>query len=319
MSSEIVFIESPLQVKSALKVISNSRHSLIVCRLNGNAQNDFRIKSYLRGTDVQYRCIVARPGGFFGLIRIILLSLYVRLSRAFRFKKTTIFIGDYRSLWMRICSCIFTLKYMNVLDDGMATIHVVAKLDKDPIGWRNLSRLLSPPLYFHTEFNIKAERVGVITLPAERVDDERKVNNTIAYFIGCPLVEKGIIAEQDYKQLMFDIEKYFRHKNSAIHKIIYIPHRAEKEKYYSSIFDGCDIFSVELLDEDIELHMNRLKELPSCIASFYSTALFMLRESNTDVKSFKIPHGFVLEGFSKNIDQVYDFYNLLDGVEVVGL
>ncbi|WP_053979380.1 hypothetical protein [Marinagarivorans algicola] len=319
MPPEIVFIESPLQLKSALRMTSSSGNLLIVCRLNGEAENDSRIKSSACGADIEYRFIVAPPGSAWGLMKLIVLAVYIRLRQVFSVKCSTVFIGDYRAFWMRICASFFSLRSINILDDGMATIHVVSKLDESLVKQGGLLRLLMPSVCFYTAFNIKAEKVDIVYLPVERFTDDRDTDSSVAYFIGAPLVEKGIVTAQSYKSLMADVAEYFYHKHRSIKKVVYVPHRAELEENYSASVDGLNLFTVKSLNEDVESYMQKLKMAPACAASFYSTALFMLRESGFDVISFKIPLDFVALKFSKDIDQVYDFYHVLNNVEVVEL
>ncbi|MDF1877894.1 hypothetical protein JHD47_08710, partial [Sulfurimonas sp. SAG-AH-194-L11] len=126
--------------------------------------------------------------------------------------------------------------------------------------------------------------------------DENKV-----LFLGLKLSEIGILTQEYYIQQIKKIASYYEDK-----QILYISHRGENQEKLNKIKQLKNIHII-VLDYPVELYGLYKDTIPYKVSSFYSTALYTMKNIyDIEAESFM----FDFEDFEhKNtILNVYDYY-----------
>ncbi len=133
-----------------------------------------------------------------------------------------------------------------------------------------------------------------------------KFNKNIIYFYGSPLSEIKIVKFDTEIYMLEKILSFYLEKGK---KLFYIPHRGDSEKklfYIKKI--GIEI---KEFDSVAEIEPIISKNIPSGIASFFSTALFTLSKiyDYESIISFKIPQNLIIrEDKKESINEIYKEY-----------
>jgi|GEM_PF-2267267 len=237
-------------------------------------------------------------------------------------KPSRVFIGDYRSRYMRHLANRFSEDVV-LLDDGAASLTVARKrCAGEPYArrysgikrWMNKSRLLGyrdgdiPSVTFFSAFSLELPDADVLARNTYAVLGARLgtyAREDIWYFVGSPLVELGIVSRDWY---LHALEKISARYNG---KVAYIPHRRESDDAVTRL---CKALGWEWrrFDRPIELELIDSAHLPVGIAGFYSSALPSIATvlgGEVVVQSYHIPGQSIssLE-YRGNIQAVYRHY-----------
>ncbi|MCY9826429.1 hypothetical protein [Vibrio chagasii] len=311
----IFLLESPLQIKNSISIIESLNLTpIVILRLNSDEQNDYRIKAISETLECNSIKIFVsiKKSNYFSLLKGMLLTLLIALR--YRLFGSSVFIGDYRSFWMKLCAYLISPFKLNIVDDGMASIAVVKKLEARLSSRKacyGFWKLFTPEFYSY--FDMKTIHVKVNKFPSERHYKKRELTNNV-FIVGSPLVEKGIITEFNWLKFMSDIVAIACDENA---KIEYIPHRAESLNNIKLLREAYPKIFVRQLNEDIEDYIYQLSFEPVMVIGFYSTALVNLSEilQGTKLVSYELPESSLLRNKVGIID-VYDYLKLNQRINV---
>jgi hypothetical protein len=146
------------------------------------------------------------------------------------------------------------------------------------------------PLNFYTIFNLPQYQNEIIVKNNYKYickyflenNIEKKCSNpnkNIVYFLGQPLNRVFNIDDRTYISYIKYIINYYKNK-----EIVYIPHRAEKEKIIENIENIKGNIKVKKIFSPFELYILRENIKVTHIASFLSTTLFSIKQMYSDVK-----------------------------------
>jgi hypothetical protein len=234
-----------------------------------------------------------------------------------------VIIGDFRSRFMRHVANELGQPVV-LLDDGTATLTVADKRrqnispdGKYARGWRrflNKRKLLGyldhdiPSITFFTTFNFEVPvRDCVVRHQYAGLRESMAGNQRLPmwYFIGCPLVEMGIVSKTRYQAYLEYIAGQFTET------VCYIPHRREDLQRVHALAASLQ-WQVDSFDKPLELALLERGELPLGLIGLYSTALdngYILFGKQLPVYSYEIPVEDILVSERKMITaQVYDYY-----------
>lgn len=257
-----------------------------------------------------------------------------------------LFIGEFRSLWMRKIRSVISPKVTYLVDDGnitlqmqdiyfsktmfdltlvesMRTYGLVAKAKafiKEVLLLQLKSKNMSKvPINLFTVFNIlpvdgqivkKNKFVYFRGLQKQSgIVEERKV-----YYFGSKYSEAGVLSQKDELSFLKSCFGFFLTKKIPV---VYIPHRDDSDEKIGLIssYEGVE---VKRLHMPAELYMLIAKRRPIFIAGAYSTALHNLPilYSFKVVYSFALPFHLIASRFRVEIMKSYK--NLIEqGVEVI--
>lgn len=244
--------------------------------------------------------------------------------KQWREKVDGVIIGDFRSRFMRhIANSIG--KQVILIDDGAATLTVADQRCKNVSldqkycrGWRryiNKRNILGyqdhdvSSLTFFTAFQFKVpNQDNVVRHHYAHLRQSMAAYNRIPvrYFVGCPLVEMGMISGADYQAYLEKIASHFEEP------ICYIPHRRENSRRVNSLAASLK-WRVETFDKPLEIELLERGELPLGLIGLYSTALnnvYTLFGERLPICSYQIPGEDVLiPERRENVARVYDYYH----------
>ena len=205
-----------------------------------------------------------------------------------------ILVGDLRQIWMQDIACSLDCENIVLVDDGAATNVFVEKL----IAPANFKL----PVSMHTQcperkqeaanikqalgLNIVEKSMTLFSIFTFPDDNHTRLNQLSAlrarfthtekndefHFIGSPVVEKGILGDDDYYKMIEDALRSSRADN----KPVYFAHRAEALESKKQKLEALG-FSVELHDEPYELLCASAGRVPAEIAGMHSTSLFNMK------------------------------------------
>lgn len=313
----IAIVESPLQLKNVVHVYSQDKSDLIIfIRLNGEEKNDDLLRMFTLPNNAKVKFFLMKKGNKFHILKGFIMSIFFCLLSKRLFDE--VYIGDWRSKWMRLAAYIISPFRVNVLDDGFATINIVKELNvkartirkKYRKNYHKISKLFPR---FYSNFELESEHIEVFYLPRPIGDSSKNLKNK-AFFIGSPLCDKGIISQKYALTLYQSVLNNISYLSDSI---VYIPHRAESSTWLSLVLNKFP--EMEIIEPDcaVEDYLSSLAYSPDIIFSFYSTALYNLQFMNrhTRVISYRIDEEQLLTN-KENIRQVYEYLNSYTTVEV---
>jgi hypothetical protein len=234
-----------------------------------------------------------------------------------------VIIGDIRPRFMRHVANGLGQPVV-LLDDGTATLTVADKRrqnispnGKYARGWRrflNKRTLLGhrdhdiPSLTFFTTFNFEVpvqDRVVRHQYAGLRESMAGHQRLPVWYFIGCPLVEMGIVSRTRYQAYLEHIAGQFSET------VCYIPHRREDIQRVRGLATSLH-WQVKSFDKPLELALLERGDLPLGLIGLYSTALdngYTLFGEQLPIYSYEIPGEDILVPERKMITvRIYDYY-----------
>jgi hypothetical protein len=147
------------------------------------------------------------------------------------------------------------------------------------------------------------------------------VHNTVStddvLFIGQPLVDQEYLTLETFLELMEKIKTYFNGK-----QLYYVPHPRESEQYIAMIRDQIGI-KIKKFDVVIEFEVTFGGRKPSCIASFFSSAIencSAIFGNTIGITSFYLPAEVLLKDI-ESVGEVYSYLSANDqyNINVVSL
>lgn len=301
MKKAFFIVESPMQLITAIeaKEYFKPSISILFIRYNKEDRNDGQINKILSyGKFDSKHSVKIKEYSRFAYIKL----LYVYALLIF-YRPSILFVGDYKANFMKIIYKLFSKEKCIFLDDGAQSSYIFYQDST-----ANMFSYFEFPkekntrrLYVHNSFPyfrgiLKHNKIKILA-------------NTV-YFIGAPLLEKDMISAEQFD---FYFSKIANHYLSLGYSIKYLPHRHEnndKLKKYQYV-------DVLILDEPVELYMLHAEELPSCVASFYSAALYTIQqifsEKIKQIESFYFPPSIMkldedtqlkIEGVYKTLSEV---------------
>lgn len=336
----VFLIESPLQLLNALEAkyyykLPKEKCDLLV--LNGESPNT--IKQIMGMVEQQDWNIVKKIGFGKGKLSWITRMLGVKAQYKCYKSPDKVFIGDYRSDIMRDFVNTVVPNKTVLLDDGTVSLRINNMLSSEKErhaffhnenmgGLKRIIKRLAflgklPPqkhiedLEFFTTYNIE----HTLDYPViknnytylKTVSSDKQTKDEV-WFLGSPLSEKGILEEKKYIEYLSKIVEYYK----DFDRIVYIPHRAEDPALLQSYGErGFDIIQTNV---SIEFYLMKQEEVPSVIASFYSSALGNLHNifgETMKIDSFRIEQQYLPTKNSSEIADIYNYYSKI--IHVVDL
>lgn len=329
--NNLFIVESPFQLLSAIEARNMYTEDFCVLIIKYDAKNKisnkqmFSLKNFIYWDNI----IEIKPLFFNQEAKISLFILLLKnaLSKNNYYR---IFIGEFRSIWMRSFINTLNPKEHFVLDDGNVIIELQKKYLSmgsyphtskwDDLLWK-CGRLIISVLHINysknsefdlfTCFNIipNSQKQKVLKHNFEYLklnSQNKEIKKHTVYFFGGNLSETGIISEDEEISLLNKIIKYYRTNN---YTFIYIPHRRENVKKIKRIND-CLGSKILRFKYPAEYEFIISKSHPEIISSFFSTALYTVSQMFTfsSVDSFIIPHNKVNAAFINDTSNIYKEY-----------
>ena len=266
------------------------------------------------------------------------LMFYRRLMRARRQldilarrlgKVDSLFLGNYGSPIGRHFASSLEHRHLVLLDDGMATV-VYAKARMNASSARSRAPALRRRLRdfalgfrhhepeavtFFTSYELAAGPDDtIIRNTYGRLRSATKPDGVVpeTLFLGQPLVEDRLVEEATYFRYVFAAFQACGHQ-----RCVYAPHPRESVERLERMQQilGCEIRSSEL---PIEIEFARSGQLPSVLASFWTSALDSCRilfgSTDMAIKAFVIATSDLLSGH----DDSYEMYAYLRRQQTAG-
>ncbi|WP_422529149.1 polysialyltransferase family glycosyltransferase [Serratia fonticola] len=314
MKANFFVIESPLQACSAIKV-GNTIDGLnwFLVRLNGEVKNDQLIKEAFHGSRFHgnvffFKC---KKGNKINIISLIVKCYFFCISK--HPVNNRIFIGHWHSIWMRVLAYLLNARNVNVLDDGLATLDALNRLESslNKPSFHKIKMLLYPT--FYSSFADESTYQKLFKL-ARNEKKTGKRDDEFAIIIGSPLVEKGILTESNYN---IYFENMISYASEHYNTILYIPHRAEY--MYEKKLGSISSITIKNIDVSIEQYIYKLNILPGAVISFYSTALVNISNEYDDIKciSIVIKLDDINSKFKDRVNEAYVYFSKNNKIEMM--
>ncbi len=290
----LLFVESPLQLLNAYEAIQyfSLTDYKIFIRYSNNLKNDEQIRFILQKLKIKNSIEFTIKSESKQLSDYLKLFLW-KYRFLFKTDVDKLFIGNYDSGFLSLIMKQFKKEQIILLDDGAKTLSIQNGFTQNNFYSLFTMYKLEP---FNSQKIYKNEYINISNSLQSLQKDETKV-----LFLGTKLSESEIITEKYYLDLIHLISKYYKDK-----KIIYIVHRGESEENLRKIKQYKNI-TVKYLDYPVELYGLYEKEIPSTIASFYSTALYTMKNIyNLEANSFTFD--YTSSKHVNAIKSVYEYY-----------
>lgn len=329
MTSNLYIVESPLQLLNAIEAKEEfaAKKNVLIVKFSNEQKNNYQIEKLLAESCWDH--IYKIPYIYSTKIQIIHFCSLARflIWKKQKFKK--IFIGEFRSDEMWMIQNNLPHEETFLLDDGNMTIEVQNNYLKE-LEKYNLERLINKRkkdiLYkffllktperkivdLFTMFDLKPysgqrivqNRFKAVASKLGNINDQSNSDNV--FFVGSNIMELGIVNDDYFFECIKFIINFYKNKGK---KLVYIPHRREKEEKLLTIKNQLDI---EILYPSnlLELDFLYKKIRPKHIASFYSTALYSLKKiyNCQEVDAFKLDFTQVKKEYRSEIASTYQFY-----------
>lgn len=343
-STNVFFVESPLQALSAIEAKSldeNSFNILIVSyQHRKNSQNNKQLFKIVNGSTWEQIIVLKKVYGVPKKLQNLLLLL--RLYFAYRGRVSKLFIGEFRSEIMHLSRGALNPEQTFLLDDGAVIVNVQKTYLSNGIHWPSyevyeksmLSSMLDF-LFFSIFKNKKviAQLIHIFSaFNIEPLDGQTFVKNTyaqlkktsrekirlegVAYHFGSKYSEAGVISKDDELKFIEKVLKFYQGINI---KLIYIPHREESTEKLDLIL-GKGIV-VKPLFLPAEVYFSEALEIPSYISSAYSTTINNLSAmfEFDRVIAFRLDRSSINQSYADNIENVYQYYQGIKAIDIVNL
>jgi hypothetical protein len=322
--TNIFFIESPLQLLCAIEAkkyfISSKNKLYVLYHHNKNTRNQInKLLSIFLWDDVYF--FKKRISSKIEYLDAILLLRNLRKENI-----GNIFIGTITSY--EVLMLLSNIKHKNsyLLDDGVATINIQKAIcsnqfldlihkekQKKISRYLNKAFMLKPfkhnSIDLFTFFEIQPrENQKIIRNAFPHLRSLTTTNCPIVsekiYFLGSKLVESDRMTHKNYIHLLRKIKSYYQGK-----KIVYVPHRGEDQQNISSISEKLH-FEIDYFTYPCEIEFLQRNILPKNISSFFSTALYTLREiyPTACVECFYIDGKLITQYRRNEIKNIYTYY-----------
>ena len=330
----LFLVKSPLQLLNAIEASNGfkAEGNILILRFTSNKRTKSQIENLLniKEWDRIYRIKYSRlPVNF-----IKEFSLLKKLIKS-RIDIDKIFIGDYRLLNFKIFPINLKHNKIFLLDDGTSTFTVQDFYLEDQkeyaekpyielfkkIAAKFLFRLktqLLEKIHLFTCYNIIPHPDQEIihndykyTKTYLHKKTSLKINRDKIYYIGAKYVEADLMQEDIYLELIGKIKNKFPYQ-----KLIYIPHRGEKESKLKRILDLG--IAVEYFDNIVEIEFLFRDELPDVICGFTSSVLVNIPKiyPQIHVLVFKVDNRLFRPSYRDTVQNFYARFKNSEGLEL---
>lgn len=332
----LFIVESPFQLLSAIEAnnyFKDDKNILIIKyspeKFAKNSNEQLRLlKNY-----INWENIYEIDNSLSYFISNLKLLLFIKTIEKKFNKVDKIFIGEYRSWYMRQYFNILNPKQCFSLDDGNITIELAksyiptGKEYKFPKTFKNIIKnIINNSFLLLLFYRVPKNRIDIdlftcfdmkqflekdrfIEHSFKYLKEKNKIKgileNTV-YFFGGNLSEIGSISMEEEIKLLKNIYFYFNNKNI---KMIYLPHRRESSKKLEFIKSS---FGIELRHSKYpaEIEFTLMKEIPQYLASIVSTALHTVSKivSFDETIAFQLPLEKINRIYLEDIITTYEEY-----------
>lgn len=333
MMKNLYIVSSPFQCISAIEARTqlelNNDNILITIYYSKDSEENYlqmrEIFGLLEWDNIIEIGLEKRKSKFFEYISVI--------NKLKKYKFNNVFIGHF-SQFQTILLSNLLINNIYSIDDGVITL----KLHKDQLNpyikkKNNFAKKIKMLRYslvslktsfdkskinYFTMFDIEpyyGEKIIKNEFIFMREYSSKKTqNNSLAYFLGQPLYEVGIMQKNDYLRCLKSVKQYYKNQNIMI---MYIPHRREKDINSLKILED-DYFEVRKLPTAIEVYFLKLNCLPKEVSSFLSTALLSIQNIfKIETNAFYITKDLLLKKHL-SIEELYDEFKN-NGVKILEL
>jgi hypothetical protein len=324
----LFLITSPLQYINAVEAkyhFGFDAQECVLCICESTMKNRMQLLNIINAGDW---CAVhfipqALNKYYFWLPYKILDSILKEIGKIYN-----IFIGEYRSEFMRYYAVFTKSEKIFLLDDGNVTIEMnkqraasngeAPSYERRSILHASALRLIGvksqhiETLNYFTVYNVKP-KLGESVVKNSFNFVKSKISAGVTtvderiYFLGTELdfaFPVPIVKNENYMKLMVQVREYFND-----FKIVYFPHRREPDEKLSILENELN-FQVQRIDVPIEIHLVKNAIYPKILAGFYSTAFDNLKIifPNIDSVVFPIDRDKIHPDYREYIQNIYDYY-----------
>lgn len=343
-STNVFFVESPLQALSAIEAKSldkNSFNILVVSyQHRKKSQNNKQLLKIVNGSTWEQVFVLKRIYGIPQKLQKLLLLL--RLYFGYRGHVSKLFIGEFRSEIMHWCRGALNPDQTFLLDDGAVIVNIQKTYLSKGVHWPDYEvneksmfssildllffsifknkKVILQPIHIFSAFNIEplGDQVFVKNTYAQlrkKVRGQVKLEGVVYHF-GSKYSEAGVISRDDELKFIEEVLKFYVKKNISL---VYIPHREEsQEKLDLLLAKGVE---VKYLLMPAEEYFSEALEIPRYISSAYSTTLNNLSVmfDFDKVFAFRLNRSIINPRHLDSIENVYQYYEGSKSIEVVNI
>jgi len=323
MKYNIFIVAGPLHLMNAIEAIEyfKSKNNILIVLYTDNKQQLSQIKKLLNFVNWHTVEYIRIPQNIIDKLFFVN-NIDSSLQTIQKDKIDKLFVGEYRSDHVNHIVNMLSNKDIYLLDDGLAQLNYHNEMNSQPYRVK-VRRVIYQALFyklerinytFFTIFDIKNEKIIKNNYNFfKKYIRDKQVEDSV-YFIGQPLVELGIMSEENYKKSLSKIIDFYKGR-----KFIYILHRREKVENIKELSLKLN-FEYKLFDNLIELEMIMSKIVPSDFATFYSTAIVTLPRfiSEIEYRVFRTKDNIIHKNFIDNILNTYQELEKI-GLRVVQL
>ncbi|MCX2524854.1 hypothetical protein [Larsenimonas rhizosphaerae] len=212
-----------------------------------------------------------------------------------------VYSGDWRNKLFKFFALHPGFRGFIAMDDGTASLVIAEQAAKGRQKmFAGLARFR--PLFI-SRYPLKTlcPSLEVISLPT--ASHQKPLDTDAVLFIGCCVVEKGIMREEDYQQQLACARAAFPHQ-----RIVYYPHRSEQPRALPEGFERVDPAV------PIEHWFEMQPSPPAGLVSLFSSALINLASDYPDIRAFYMkPTADRILKRSDDIERVYHWLECLPG------
>ncbi|MGH6883815.1 MAG: hypothetical protein ACREFM_23040, partial [Hypericibacter sp.] len=233
--------------------------------------------------------------------------------------------GEYRSLffWSLVARFAGRQPRVTIIDDGTASLRIDRSSSAAPPSARERSKALAAamfglsigkdlPIEFFSVYDLR-KKLGRHDTFVSNTYERCKANmaslpsdDSTVYIIGSPILEAGVITGDDIGLTKAMIAA-IRHEMPA-HKIVYVPHRRERQEKLHSVQT---LVEVRSLGYPFEAFSAMEKKNVRFVAGFYSSVfdnLIAIYGSGVQITSYTLPAHLVSNEWKDFVDSVYKNY-----------
>ena len=289
----LIIVESPFQLLCAYEIITRYRLNYILAiRKSGLGRNDEQLKMTAEALGLHYVEIVVRVRKFTQDILRAWPQIFSILARSYNH----LLLGSYYSGFIRMLRRGIRADRTWLLDDGLASL----KAQSDMIKSGRIYDLATC---------LELQELPGQTILQHRLESVAALNSIIytedSLFIGQPFVEKGIVSNAIYNDILGISRR------ASANRLTYIPHRAENTQRVVELQRTFDL-DIHYPSTCIELDLVQRGQAPLQVFNVLSTAAFTIARMfpRTTVTIFPAPLKGVSPPWVEIIEYAYSIDNM---------
>jgi len=331
----IFVVESPFQLLSAIEANYHFKEdaNILIIRYapeNLNPINNEQLRS-LKNNIEWTEIVEVKDSKSYFKANIKLLNILKKLHDSLDVVDN-VFIGEYRSWYMRQFFNVLNPNKCFLLDDGSATIAMQKKYIPSGTYYNEKSmkslvkNILNYSYLFFLTKQMPKKRIDINLFTCFELSPHNKVQHIVkhnfgyikkrntfkiilektVYFFGSDLSEIGLMKELDLIEELQKVKLFFDAKNI---EVVYIPHRRESEEKIEKIKNEFN-FTIRYNQYPAEIEFTLIEEIPEYLASFYSTALYTVSSmiDFKEVMAFELPYEKISPKYREDTREVYKNY-----------